>query len=132
MKFGNLHTLNLNSNRIGEHENCAGAKALGEAIQESRTLQRLFVSHNELCDDALFHLIDPIQRDAIGRNFALALFWNDFAPPGQSKAAKALHQVYLRSKVFAFHCDAVTQLVNDVIFVCEVSQGWMNEDRANR
>jgi len=51
VKWGQLRKLNLDHNRIGERDNVSGAKALSEALGETRTLRHLSLNQNTLCDD---------------------------------------------------------------------------------
>jgi len=109
-----LMRLNVSSNRIGEHQEVEGTRAISKALLHNRMLVHLDMNHNQLCDQALLELASAV--DANGTLESVALFHNGW---GQA-ASVAFHRILGdRSRVFAIKADFQTYEVDQEIFVCQ-------------
>ncbi|CAD7922667.1 unnamed protein product [Amoebophrya sp. A120] len=126
VKWGQLRKLNLDHNRIGERENTTGAKALSEALVETRTLRHLSINKNSLCDRAIEYLLHPACAGQIERDFTLEVFKNDWVSPAPSGSGAAQHLFDIaeqKNRLYGFKCDAGIQQVDGQLFVCEQDIG---------
>jgi Ran GTPase-activating protein (RanGAP) involved in mRNA processing and transport len=111
-----LEDLNLSHNRIGEKDEISGAEALGEALQQNRSLLRLSLGHNQLCGEALLHISNGV---AASQNIQqVVLFQNNW----NQAAAKRFDRIFKdTARITPLEADFSTYVVDGKHLIAEVA-----------
>jgi Ran GTPase-activating protein (RanGAP) involved in mRNA processing and transport len=111
-----LEDLNLSHNHIGEKDECSGAEALGEALQQNRSLLRLSLSHNQLCGEALLHIANGV---AANQNIQqVVLFQNNW----NQAAARRFDRIFAdTARITPLGADFSTYVVDGNYLIAEVA-----------